>query len=173
LWLDGLAEPWYALGRPQYLSPQQAVSIVFSRPLAMEWRRRAEALVALGLARTTIFRPWAPAGDDDRIHVTQETIDHFCARLDAPGVILMPIERGAPPPRIAGMVPWHLPSPRYIVERHSTDEWHIVTDYGMIPCAAPHAARIRRASERAPRSDPAPRSNRAPGSASTTGFRGH
>jgi hypothetical protein len=146
LWLDGLAEPWYALGRPQYLSPQQAVSIVFSRPLAMEWRRRAQALVALGLARTTIFKPWAPAGDDDRIHVTQEAIDRFCARLDAPGVILMPIERDTPPPRIAGMVPWHLPTPRYVVERHATDEWHIVTDYGMIPCGAAHASGIRRAS---------------------------
>ena len=137
LWLDGMGEAWFSLRRPQYLSAQQAVSIVFSRPLAMEWRRRARLLVEAGLVRRSILRPFTTAADDDRPRVTADAIARFCRGAEAPGTIVLPVEAGAPPPRQAGVSLWLLPAPLYSYEAHiSSQEWHEITAYAAIPCAA-------------------------------------
>jgi len=43
LWIDGLAEAWFLTGRPQWASPQQGVSTIFS-PGAREHVARADAI---------------------------------------------------------------------------------------------------------------------------------
>ena len=84
LWVDGGSESWFALGRPQWLSHLQAVGIVFSRPLAFEWHRRAEIAWAAGLVRPSLLR--RPATDVPAM--TAASIVSFCARSDAPGTII-------------------------------------------------------------------------------------
>ena len=72
LWLDDEADAWFALGRPQYFSPQQGVSIVFSRALASLWMDRADVLMALGLEPRGLMTPleagggWRPVARDAR-----------------------------------------------------------------------------------------------------------
>jgi hypothetical protein len=62
LWIDGLAEAWFVLGRPQWASPLQGIPIIFSSPLAAEWRRQMQLLMDLRLADQKSFAPWsAPA----------------------------------------------------------------------------------------------------------------
>ena len=85
-WVDGGSEGWFALGRPQWLSHLQAVGIVFSRPLAFEWRRRAEIAWAAGLAGPGLLR--RPAATDTPA-TTEASIGVFCARGDAPGTIIL------------------------------------------------------------------------------------
>lgn len=140
LWLDGMSEAWFSLRRPQYMSPQQAVSIVFSRPLAMEWRRRAQRLADLGLARRSTLRPFTNAADDDRLRVTSDAVAGLCRQPDAPGTIVMPIGQGASPPGDVGAVVWTLPSPMFAYEGHaSTQEWHRIEAFAAIPCrGVPH-----------------------------------
>jgi hypothetical protein len=50
LWIDGLAEAWFVLGRPQWAAPLQGGPIIFSPILAAEWRRRVQLLMDLRLA---------------------------------------------------------------------------------------------------------------------------
>ena len=136
LWLDDEADAWFALGRPQYFSPQQGVSIVFSRPLAGLWADRAGTLVGLGLVPRSVFAPWKLAADDDRIRVTQAAIDSFCARPDAPGLVIVP--RDGAVPALRDMVVWRLPTPLHRSHPHvSSDDRRRIDGYGIVPCAPP------------------------------------
>ncbi len=134
LWLDDEVDAWFALGRPQYFSPQQGVSIVFSHPLASLWEERAGGLVALGLQPRSVMTPWKPAADDDRIHITQDAIDAFCARADAPGLVIVPQDGSVP--ALRGMVVWRLPAPLYRRHPHiSFDDRQRIDGFGIVPCA--------------------------------------
>ena len=134
LWLDDEADAWFALGRPQYFSPQQGVSIVFSRPLAGLWMDRADVLVGLGLVPRGVLTPWKPAADDDRMRVTQAAVDAFCARPDAPGLMIVP--RDGQVPALRDMVLWRLPAPLYRNDPHVTsDERRRIDGFGIVPCA--------------------------------------
>lgn len=135
LWLDDEADAWFALGRPQYFSPQQGVSIVFSRPLAGLWLDRARALMALGLEDRGEMMPWKPVADDDRIRVTQDAIDRLCARPDAPGLVIVPHDGSVPVLR--DMIVWHLPAPFYRDHPHASfNDRRRVDGFGIVPCAA-------------------------------------
>ncbi len=135
LWLDGMGEAWFSLRRPQYLSAQQAVSMVFSRALAMEWRHRAQLLVDAGLARRSILRPFTTPADGDRLRVTPDALARFCGRVDAPGAIVLPIEKGTLAPPVAGLSLWPLRTPLFAYEGHvSAEEWHEITALAAIPC---------------------------------------
>jgi len=135
LWLDGLEEAWFTLGRPQYLSVLQAASLVFSRPLAMEWNRRAELLVSLGLARKAIFDPWTTVADEDPLHVTQAALDHFCQRPDAPGSVVIPIGYEDRIPPFSGMIVWTLRYP-HLAWSFPSKKRRVIGSYGIVPCAA-------------------------------------
>ena len=45
LWLGGQTEAWFLTGRPQWASPQQGVSTIFSPKLARDWRDRTQFLI--------------------------------------------------------------------------------------------------------------------------------
>src|SRR3984893_6628470 len=49
LWIDGLSEAWFILGRPQWASPLQGNPAIFSSELAAEWRNRMQVLMDLRL----------------------------------------------------------------------------------------------------------------------------
>jgi hypothetical protein len=55
LWIDGSAEAWYMLGRPQWATPLQGIPIVLSSALANEWRNRTQSLMSLRLADQKSF----------------------------------------------------------------------------------------------------------------------
>ena len=135
LWVGSQAEAWFALQRPQYFSPQQGASIVFSRPLAREWARRADVLVKLGLVQKNVYSPWKLAADDDHEKVTQVAIDTLCARPDAPGLVVFPHNPGEP--GLKGMVFWPLPAPLFSVRDFvSGSESERIEGYGIVSCAA-------------------------------------
>ncbi len=132
LWLGTESDAWFALERPQYFSIQQGVSIVFSRPLAVEWTRRADLLIGLGLEPRGVYRPWQRLADDDRPRVTRPAIDALCARPDAPGLVLFPLRPDQPAPR--DMITWSMPAPLFKVERYASDEIRRVDAIGVVPC---------------------------------------
>lgn len=47
-WADSAAQVWFALGRRSYYSVRQSGGVLFSRPAALEMRRRADLLAGLG-----------------------------------------------------------------------------------------------------------------------------
>ena len=98
LWLGGKSEGWHILGRPQWLSTQQVVSIVFSRPLALVWRERARFLLENGLLASNAFEPWKLARSII-LNVTREALDRVCARSDAPAAVIFPLEKGTQLPQ--------------------------------------------------------------------------
>ena len=134
--IGGMASSWSALRRPQYFSPQQGVSIVFSRPLAMEWRRRANILLELGLVPHNVFRPWDKLSPDDHIVVTADKIVALCRRDDAPAAVIVPDRDDAPAPSLPGAVTWAAPSPLVIAENYQPPEWHAIRGWVVAPCAA-------------------------------------
>lgn len=134
--IGGLSEAWFALDRPQYFSPQQAVGIVFSRPLAVEWRRRGAALRALGLVPHNVARPWEALTPDDLVVVTPAKLATFCGRDDAPAAVVVPDRDDAPAPSIPGAVTWKAASPRPFVENVSPPRWHTIRGWVVAPCAA-------------------------------------
>ena len=136
--IGGVSGAWFALGRPQYFSREQAASIVFSRPLAMEWRRRARVLRDLGLVPHNTFRPWDTMKSEDRIVVTAAKLAAFCARDDAPQTVVVPDRDDAPAPRLPGAAVWQAPSPQPFVENYDPPQWHVIRGWVVAPCAAPN-----------------------------------
>jgi hypothetical protein len=77
LWIDGLAEAWFVLGRPQWASPLQGGPIIFSPILATEWRRRMQLLMDLRLADQKSFAPWSAPASTDRARLSQDGYSGF------------------------------------------------------------------------------------------------
>ena len=141
LWIGDVSDAWFALERPQFFSPQQAVGIVFSRPLAVEWTRRADLLIGLGLEPRGVFRPWARLADDDHPHVTQSAVDALCERPDAPGLVLFALPDGRP--ALRDMLTWRPPAPVFRLDRFASDEVHRIDAYGIVACG-PASPRLPR-----------------------------
>lgn len=133
--VGGMTTAWFALGRPQFFSPEQAVSMVFSRPLAMEWRRRARALESLGLVPHNMLHPWDPLLPSDHIVVTEDKIAALCRREDAPAAVVVPDRDDAPAPALPGRVTWTAAQPLAIVENYRPPQWHVIRGWIVVPCA--------------------------------------
>ncbi|MGH6819934.1 MAG: hypothetical protein ACREDU_03615, partial [Methylocella sp.] len=84
LWIDGISEAWFFLGRPQWASPLQGVPIIFSSALAAEWRNRTQVLMDLRLADQKIFAPFSAPLSADLPRLSREGVRRLCAREDAP-----------------------------------------------------------------------------------------
>ncbi len=146
--IGGVSSAWFALGRPQYFSPEQAVSIVFSRPLAMAWRRRARVLHDLGLVPHNTFRPWDPMTAEDHILVTAAKLAAFCGQDDAPAVVIVPDRDDAPAPYLPGATLWPLPAPQPIIENYDPPQWHVIRGWVVEPCAAPQPSELAKTGAR-------------------------
>jgi hypothetical protein len=134
LWVDGKSETWQVLGRAQWGSAQQSASVVFSRPLAMLWRERAQALLDNGLIQGNVFLPWTPIDKSAIPNVTRQALDNICARDDAPVAIIFPLEAGRPVlADVMGAI-WTLPHPRFLSEINEKNIWHKVDRYAAVPC---------------------------------------
>jgi hypothetical protein len=80
LWIDGLAEAWFMLGRPQWVSPLQGIPIIFSPILANEWRDRTQDLMSLRLADQKTFERWSEPRRADRPELSLASVKQLCAR---------------------------------------------------------------------------------------------
>jgi hypothetical protein len=135
LWVDAKSETWQVLGRPQWGSSQQSASVVFSRPLAMLWRDRAQALLENGLIQANVFAPWQSTDASAIPNVTREAVDRICARGDGPVAIIFPLEKGKPlPADVTGAI-WSLPHARFVPDINEKNIWHEVDRYAAVGCA--------------------------------------
>jgi len=134
-WMRGV-EPWYLLGHPSWLLPIQGAGIVFSRPLAMFWEERLRALLSLNLADQNILGPWTMPEPDIAIQLTRNSVDHLCARADAPGSIVAPLEEGTPRPADLKFKTWEPPVPEFrLSQKGETVSWHKFAEYLIVSCA--------------------------------------
>jgi hypothetical protein len=134
LWIDGLAEAWYMLGRPQWATPLQGIPIIFSSALASEWRDRTQVLMNLRLAGQDSFTPWRERTGLPQL--SQDGVRRLCARGDAPAWIIAPLEYGAGPPAGLQMALWQLPGPHFKLAKASGEYvWRQIDAYGVISCA--------------------------------------
>lgn len=136
LWLVGDVEPWVLLGRPSWSARVQGAGVVFSRPLSMAVRDRADRLARLGLVGEDFIRPLtAPERRLPPPGLAQ--VRSFCAAPDAPAWILWPRWDDAPPlsPDLAAR-DWTPKAPfmREQVERGETRALK-ASRYAVIPCA--------------------------------------
>ncbi|MFZ3328932.1 MAG: hypothetical protein WA231_25030 [Methylocella sp.] len=99
LWIDGPAEAWFILGRPQWASPLQGNPTIFSSALAAEWRNRMQVLMDLRLADQKSFAARTTPLSADPPRLSQEGVRRLCAREDAPAWIIAPLERQGNPSR--------------------------------------------------------------------------
>jgi hypothetical protein len=142
LWVDGKSEAWHVLGWPQWLSTQQVVSIVFSRPLAMAWRERAQFLLDNGLIPSNAFEPWKVVEESVILNVTRQALDRVCARSDAPAAVIFPLEKGTQLPSNVSAAIWTLPHTRHSMDFNDKFIWHQIDRYAAFSCSAPSSASL-------------------------------
>jgi hypothetical protein len=135
LWVDAKSEGWQVLGRPQWGSAQQSASVVFSRPLAMLWRERAQELLDNRLIQANVFAPWQSTDASAIPNVTREALQRICARKDGPVAIIFPLEKGKPLPAEISAAIWTLPHPRFVPDVNEKNIWHEVDRYAAVACA--------------------------------------
>ena len=84
LWIGGMSEAWFILGRPQWASPLQGNPAIFSFALAAEWHNRMQVLMDLRLADQKSFAPLSAPESADLPRLSQAAAlrARGCARLD-------------------------------------------------------------------------------------------
>lgn len=136
LWLVGDMESWLLLSRPNWSARVQGAGVVFSRPMALEIRDRAERLTNLGLAGEDFIRPLtAPERRLPPPSLAQVRI--FCAASDAPAWIIWPRWEDAPP--LAAELAARDWTPEAPFTRDPVDRGALralkASRYAVIPCA--------------------------------------
>ena len=136
LWIDGLSEAWFILGRPQWASPLQGNPAIFSSALATEWRNRMQVLMDLRLADEKSFVHVSTPESADLPRLSQEGVRQLCVREDAPAWIIAPLEHGKVPPAGIDMIQWRLSEPHFqLTKGDGRYVWRRIDGYGVIPCA--------------------------------------
>lgn len=136
LWIDGLAETWFLTGRPQWASPQQGVSTIFSAALTNQWRERMKFLIGHGLAEKNALSALHVPAAADLPRLTQDGISNLCVRSDAPAWIIAPVEPGTPIPPEFKPQYWQLDQANYrMTEEPDSYGWQRISAYAVLPCA--------------------------------------
>jgi hypothetical protein len=136
LWIDGLAEAWFLTGRPQWASPQQGVSTIFSPALTNAWRERMQFLIGQGLAEKNALSALHVPAAADLPRLTRDGVAHLCARPDAPAWIIAPVFEGSQIPPEFKPQYWHLDQPNFrMTEEPDFYGWKRISAYAVLPCA--------------------------------------
>jgi hypothetical protein len=136
LWIDGLSEAWFFLGRPQWASPLQGNPAIFSSALAAEWRNRTQFLMDLRLADQKSLVPLGAPDSAELPRLSQQGVWRLCVREDAPAWIIAPLEHGKLPPAGIEVKQWQLPEPLFqLTKGEGRYVWRRIDGYGVIPCA--------------------------------------
>jgi hypothetical protein len=136
LWMDGLWEAWFLAGRPQWASPQQGVSTIFSTALTNKWRERMTFLVRQGLAEKNALAAFHVPSAVDLPRLTLNGMHNLCIRADAPAFVITPIEPGTfIPPEFKPQY-WRVDPPNFrMTEEPDSYGWKRITAYAVLPCA--------------------------------------
>ncbi len=137
LWIEGLAEAWYLTARPQWASPQQGVSSIFSADLARLWHARMQFLIEHNLADKKAMVTGEMPTAAELPQVTAANRAALCTRADAPAWIVAPFGPDfIIPPGLAAHE-WRLPQPSFkMTEEADGYGWHRIDGYAVIACAA-------------------------------------
>jgi hypothetical protein len=136
VWIDGIEETTFWLHRPNYYSAFQGTGAIFSRTLAIEWQRRKDEMIALGLAPPhdralpgeVITRPLP--------EVTRERVEGLCRQTDSLAWIIAPVLSGSADPKDVITAEWTPPLPLYkIILDENGPHWHKIMKYALINCA--------------------------------------
>jgi hypothetical protein len=141
LWIGGLSEAWFFLGRPQWASPLQGNPAIFSSALAAEWRSRTQVLMDLRLADQKSFAPLSAPESADLPRLSQEGVRQLCVREDAPAWIIAPLEHGQKPPAGIEMNVWRFRKPQFqLTKGDGHYVWRKIDGFGLVPCAGQEPA---------------------------------
>jgi hypothetical protein len=144
LWIGGMSEAWFILGRPQWASPLQGNPAIFSSALAAEWRNRMQVLMDLRLADQKSFAPLSAPESADLPRLSQEGVRQLCAREDAPAWIIAPLDQGKELLAGVEMKLWRLPAPQFqLIKGDGAYVWRKIDALGVIPCAGQEQAGLR------------------------------
>jgi hypothetical protein len=136
LWIDGLNEAWFFLGRPQWASPVQGNAAIFSSALAAEWRNRMQDLMGLRLADQKSLVPLGTPESADLPRLSREGVRQLCAREDAPAWIIAPLEHDKGLPAGIDVTQWRLPEPHFqMTKGDGRYVWRRIDAFGVIPCS--------------------------------------
>jgi hypothetical protein len=131
LWLSGDVEPWQLMGRASWASRVQTAGVVFSRPLALEMRARADRLKATGLVQDD----WMSPPDYQTAPPPAPgfpSVRAFCSAKDAPAWIVWARWNTAVLDPRLGARDWVPPAPFL---QPSKSNWVRADRYAVIPCA--------------------------------------
>ncbi len=144
LWINGMSEAWFVLGRPQWASPLQGNPAIFSSALAAEWHDRMQLLMDLRLADQKSFAPLSAPRSADLPRLSREGVRRLCAREDAPAWIIAPLEHGKELPAWIEMKLWRLPEPQFqSTKGDGAYVWRRIDAFGVILCAGQEPAGLR------------------------------
>lgn len=136
LWVDGIAEAWYLTGRPQWASPEQGVSTVFSPELLRLWLGRMRFLVREGLAEKGALSASLIPSTADLPHLTKANLTALCTRPDAPAWVIAPVYKGTIIPPGFETHEWKLPKPNFsMTDEGRSYAWHRIDAYAILACA--------------------------------------
>lgn len=135
LWLDGEAEAWLVLGRPNWITNLQGAGIVFSRPLALAWDARIGRMIGSGLASEIDRAPFHPPGPRRPDAPPASALAELCAAPDAPAWIVVPLTEGQALPGHHGI--FRLPAPvTKLVAVPEGLAWRRIVAEGLLTCGA-------------------------------------
>jgi hypothetical protein len=136
LWVDGLAETWFLTGRPQWASPQQGVSTIFSPALANKWRERMTFLIHQGLAEKNALSALHVPAAADLPRLSVDGMRNLCTRDDAPAFVIVPVEAGTIVPAEFKPQYWRLERANFrMTETPDSYGWKRISSYAVLPCA--------------------------------------
>ncbi len=136
LWLGGQTETWFLTGRPQWASPQQGVSTIFSPKLARAWRDRTQFLIDNKLVEKEALAIVHNLSSAELMPVTSGAIMRLCARPDAPAWVVTPAYQGSVIPADLQPKYWVPPVPNFrMTEEPDRYIWHRISAYAVLPCA--------------------------------------
>jgi hypothetical protein len=138
LWIGGDGASWLWTGRPEWWSQIQGAGMVFDRTLALEWKRRSDAVSAVGLARQPIWRPQRAKAPRTELLTTEQALVDLCHTPDGPDWVVAPIGRvdgGVAPDAVPPFLSvWRAPGTEYRL-READRRWVAIQDYGFASCA--------------------------------------
>lgn len=131
LWMLGDIEPWVLMGRASWASRVQTAGVVFSRPLSLEMRTRADRLKATGLVQDDWMKPpqqeTAPPPPP-----SLQAVRAFCSAPDAPAWIIWARWNDAKLDPALDARDW---TPRAPFVQLTRNGWLKADCYAVIPCA--------------------------------------
>ena len=136
MWVGGDTEAWLLAGRPNWANRMQAGGAVFSRDLALAWRRRLDALVEGGLADAGDLAPFTGGGAAHRLLIpSPAAVGALCRQADGPAAVVAPEALHRSTPEGFRDIIWRAPVATDLLSlEHGAFVWRRVASYTIIPC---------------------------------------